>query len=132
MADDGVAVFADALCRVIGRARGALVFTTEAQMQAAMAALFAAEGIDAESQVALGPGERPDFMIGAPGVRIAVELKRAGTPDALARQVRRYARYDQVKAIVVITNRVRHRDIPREIDGKPVRVVCLAGVTAWR
>lgn len=128
---DGAAVYADALCRLI-RSAGELVFTTEAQMQAAMADLFAAEGIDADPQVPLGPAERPDFMVGAADVRIAVELKRAGTADALTRQLRRYARHGQVKGIVVVTNRVRHRDIPPEIDGKPVRVVCLAGVTAWR
>lgn len=129
IAAGGIAVFADALCRVIWRARTGMTFVTETQMQQAMTELFAAERIEARPQVVLGPRERPDFMVGwheCPG--IAVELKRAGTAAALTRQITRYAGHREVGAVVVVTNRVRHRNIPPVINGKPVRVVCLASV----
>lgn len=118
-----VSTFAEALARVIHNARGRLLFGTEAQLQQACAELFAAERFDAAAQQQLGPGERPDFMIGG----LAVELKVKGTADALTRQLRRYAAHDEVRGIVVVTSRARHRGIPREISGKPVRVVWLSG-----
>jgi hypothetical protein len=108
---------------LIGRRRGLLRYTTERQLQDALEVLFASEGLGALREQPLGPLDRPDFLIGG----VAVEVKVGGTPDALERQVTRYLTHDTVTAVVVVTNRARHRGLPPEISGKPVLVVFLAG-----
>jgi hypothetical protein len=120
---DAGALDAQMLCQAI--AAGRLRYTTEAQLQQALADLFADAGIDADGQVRLGVHERPDFMAGG----VAVELKVKGTLGDLTRQLGRYAAHDQVTAVIVVTRCARHRDVPREINGKPVYVVWLSGLT---
>jgi hypothetical protein len=117
------AEFADLLARTVYNARSRLNFRSEAEMQQAVADLLAEERLGAVSQPRLGPLDRPDFMIGT----LLVELKRDGSAAALERQLRRYAVHDEVGGIVVVTNRARHRVIPREISGKPVRVAWISG-----
>jgi hypothetical protein len=123
-ADAGPAADPRLLAAAIHRQRGALWFTSEAQLQTALADLLAAEGYQAAGQVRLGPGERLDFLVGG---GIAVELKVAGPPDALERQITRYAAHDQVTAIVIVTTRARHQGMPEQVGGKPVFVVYLGG-----
>lgn len=104
--------------------RAGLRFVTEAQMQAAVASALAAAGWAAVPQARLGDRDRPDFLAAG---GIALELKVAGTPAALQRQVTRYAAHAEVTAIVVVTCRARHRGLPPFINGKPVLVVFLGG-----
>jgi len=100
----------------------ALRLTTERDLQDSLAELLAAEGYAAERERALGPGERPDFLIDG----IAVEVKIKGTADQLERQVRRYLAHPEVTGVVVVTSRARHRHLPPVIGGKPVRVAWVA------
>lgn len=67
----------------------------------------------------LGPTDRPDFFIDG----IAIEVKPEGSLSALTRQVHRYAGYDEVRAVVVVTSRHRLAQLPPEMNGKPVSVV---------
>lgn len=112
------------LCQAISSARARLRYTTEGQLQQALAELFAAEQVDADREAHLTPADRPDFLIGS----IAVEVKVKGTTDHLARQLARYLAHDRVGAAIVVTRCARHRDVPREINGKPVHVVWLSGL----
>jgi hypothetical protein len=119
-------VSAAEVAAAIGRQARTLRYTTERELQDALAVLFAAGGLEADRERPLGVADRPDFLA-AGGV--AVEVKVKGSPAELARQIRRYAAYPAVTGIVVVTNRARHRGMPAEIDGKPVQVVFLsAGV----
>lgn len=113
----------DGLAAALHDARHRLIFGTEAQMQEAFTEFFAAENIPAVSQPRLGATERPDFMVGG----IAIELKVKGTTAAVERQLRRYAAHPEVTALILVTNRATHRNVGREIDGKPVHVVWLSG-----
>lgn len=106
---------------IIRNCRG-LRYATERDLQQGLARLFETAGFAADREVALGPAERPDFMIDG----IAIEVKVKGTRDQLERQITRYAGHDHVAGVLVVTNRVRHRDLPPLINGKPVHVVCLA------
>lgn len=111
------------LARAISRRSGELRFATERDLQAGVAALLADEGFTADPQVRLSPLDRPDFLVDG----VAVELKVKGGAPELERQVARYLGYDEVAGVLVITNRARHRGLPREINGKPVWVIWIPG-----
>ena len=119
----GTSAAAQHVAETISRHRGRLRYTTESQLQGAVAALLADEGFHAQGQARLGPADRLDFLVDG----IAVELKVNGTADALERQVTRYMAHDEVTAVVVVTSRARHRGLPPLINGKPVLVVFLPG-----
>jgi hypothetical protein len=112
------------LCQAISGARRQLRYTTEGQLQQALAELFAAEQVNADREAHLTPADRPDFLIGG----IAVEVKVKGTTANLERQLGRYLAHDRVGAAIVVTRCARHRQLPGQIGGKPVYVVWLSGL----
>lgn len=59
------------------------------------------------------------------GVGTAIEVKVDGSLAALTRQLHRYAQHDRVIDLVVITNRARLTQVPRELNGKRVEVISL-------
>jgi len=72
-------------------------------------------------EVKLGPGSRVDFLTDA---GVAIEVKRGRPrPDALARQLGRYASHDDVSAVILVLERAV--PLPATMSGKPVRVVSL-------
>jgi hypothetical protein len=123
--DDSETATLDHLAASIRRLARALRCTTEQDLQEDLAGLLAGEGYAAARERALGPADRPDFLL--PG-GIAVEVKVKGTAGQLERQVRRYLTHADINAVLVVTNRARHRALPVVIDGKPVRVVWIASV----
>jgi len=68
----------------------------------------------------LGPGCRIDYLVG----KVGIEIKK-GKPEAktLKRQIMRYAAFDEVEALVVLTQRTVA--LPKEVLGKPVHVIVL-------
>lgn len=62
----------------------------------------------------------PDFMVA--DVVIEVKMNRANA-TSVERQLTRYARHDEVRGIVLATNRAMN--LPRTILGKPLYVVSL-------
>lgn len=76
----------------------------------------------------LSPGERIDFYLTDDGIGIEVKTNdsRGGAGlNAVTRQLWRYAKIDAIKAIILVTTRSKHRDLPPAILGKPVYVVYL-------
>lgn len=100
-------------------------YAGETRLQEGIAGVLAEAGIAAEREVPLNPRDKIDFLAGGTGI----EVKIAGQPDDVTRQLRRYAGSDRVASLVLVTTRARHRSVPREIGGKPVHVVWLSGVT---
>jgi hypothetical protein len=94
-------------------------YADEDRLQRGLAALF---GDQAEREVRLDSRSRIDLMVG----RVGIEVKVAGKPSAVLRQVERYLASDQLDGLVLVTTRVRHRP-PAIVNGKPVRTVSLAG-----
>lgn len=99
----------------------------EAELQEALATALTEAGIEFEREVCLDSRNRIDFMVGS----IGIEVKVGGNAHSLARQLLRYAEFDSVTELVVLTTMMRHRiaigDSP--IRGKPVKSVLLrAGV----
>lgn len=100
-------------------------YSCEDRLQEGIALALGDAGIAAEREFRLGSADRIDMLAG----RVGIEVKVAGTPGAVARQLRRYAASPDLDALVLVTTRARHRSIAGEMDGKPVSVVFLSGVT---
>lgn len=81
---------------------------------------LAASGLPCRHEVNLGPRCRIDLMCGSVGI----EIKR-GRPEKgrLIAQLTRYAASAEVSALVVVAE--RRVDLPRQVAGKPVRLLCL-------
>lgn len=101
-------------------------YADETRLQEGIAGALSAAGITAVREVSLAGPDRIDFMVGSLGI----EVKIAGQPAAVARQLARYAKSDAVEELMLVTTRARHRSVPREIGGKPVHVVLLSGITS--
>jgi len=66
----------------------------------------------------------PDFLIAG---CVAVEVKIKGNAQLIYRQCWRYCQFDQVKSLILITN--RSMGFPKEINGKPCYLLNLG--KAW-
>lgn len=68
----------------------------------------------------LGPGCRIDYLVG----NVGIEIKK-GRPDAAAlrQQLARYAAFDSVQALIVLTQRTV--TLPASVLGKSVHVIVL-------
>ncbi|PMS08584.1 hypothetical protein C0Z17_29500, partial [Trinickia caryophylli] len=61
----------------------------------------------------------PDFLING----IAVEVKTRSPRKAIFRQLSRYAKHEEVRALILLTG--TSMQLPPEINGKPALVVSL-------
>lgn len=78
------------------------------------------QGVSFEHEVSLAPRCRIDLMCGGVGI----EIKRGRVERAkVLRQLTRYAACPQVAGLILVTE--KSLNLPREIGGKPVRIVCL-------
>ena len=101
-----------------------LDLSDEKRAQRMLAESFEAAGLPFQRELRLAPGDIVDFLVDG----IAVELKLRGTPKvAIYRQLRRYATYARVEAIVLASNLAM--GLPAEIEGKPAYLVSLG--RAW-
>ena len=96
------------------------------------------EGRGVRREHSLSASERLDFFVGdfvdreEHGVRtvscpagVAVELKVAGSPADVQRQLWRYTRHASVRGVLLVTTKHRHRRCTGAFDGKPVVVLHL-------
>lgn len=95
-------------------------FADEDRLQVLLGQALAAEGLPVEREVRLDPRNRIDFLVGGVGV----EAKVAGSAADVRRQLDRYARFDRVDGLVLVTTKAAHR-FPSEVRGKPLEVVSL-------
>ena len=95
--------------------------TTEDDLQCGIAAVLQQAKINYSCEVALTKADRIDFLVDGCGV----EVKTAGTPNAVLRQLYRYAASEQVKSLLLVTTRPQHNSLPDMIDGKPLQVLIL-------
>lgn len=108
----------DAVARLLEAVR--FNFATEDDLQLGIGMALAMLG--PEREVILAGAGRIDFLVGAVGI----EAKIKGGASAITRQLVRYAQSDRIAALVVVTAKEQHAlQIPGELAGKPVRVVCL-------
>ncbi|PPD06291.1 MAG: hypothetical protein CTY28_14495 [Hyphomicrobium sp.] len=74
--------------------------------------------ISFKREVKLGPGDVVDFMVGLGWKGTAVEVKLKGQPEAIRRQLRRYAGLDQVEGLILVT--AKPVGVVGLMNGKPV------------
>ena len=99
---------------------------TEAELQDHVESVLKLEKIEYKREFRLDSKNRPDFMIDDYAVELKIGSTRAQAMS-IYRQCERYARFDQVKGIVLITNRAM--GFPPEINGKPA--YCFSLGAAW-
>lgn len=58
---------------------------------------------------------------------IGIECKVSGSPSQVLGQLTRYAEFDEISGLVLVTCRHTHRFAATEILGKPFRVVWVGG-----
>ncbi len=94
-------------------------WVTEADFQERIGWALDAWDISFEREKRLSAADRVDFWCPP----VAVEVKVAGALSDVTRQLVRYADLDIVEAVVLVTTKMRHRNMPSTMRGKPLRVV---------
>ena len=102
----------------------AYTFDCEASLQAGVAAVLEAGGVKNDREERLGAGDRIDFWCWQED--IGVECKIDGPSMAVTRQLLRYANHDKVRGLILVTSRMRHKEVPTTLNGIPVELVCIA------
>ena len=92
----------------------------ETDIHRMVAARLQEAGFSFTHEAKLGPGCRIDYLV----ENVGIEIKK-GKPEAnaLKRQLARYAAFDQISAIIVLSQRAV--DLPKSVLGKPVHVIVL-------
>lgn len=92
-----------------------LQLSNEKSLQVEIADFMSCQGLTFLREHPLDPANIPDFIFLPEG--LAIEVKIKGSARDIYGQCARYASFDQVKAILLITN--RSMGFPKEINGKP-------------
>ena len=102
-------------------------FAKEAELQTGLALALEECGVFFSREHVLDAHNRVDFLT-AEG--IGIEVKVDGSALDVARQLMRYAAFPEVRALLLVTTRARHRDIPleRQADGLWAFRVPVAGM----
>lgn len=101
--------------------RACFSVAAESGVQAGIAEVLRDAGIPFAREVALGDGDRIDFLCD----RLGIEVKVDGSISEVTRQLWRYAQRPEIDALMLVTVRAKHIGLPREINGKSVRIVVL-------
>lgn len=104
-------------------ARYRLPVSNEAAMQAAVEKALFAEGFIPQREVTRG-ADRIDFLVGT----VVVELKVKGSVGDVVRQLNRYAAWDEIAELVLVTSCASHATVPESLGGKPVSVLVVRGM----
>lgn len=100
-------------------------FTSESELQDAIAQVLTDAGLAHEREVHLSSRDRIDFLLLS---GLGIEVKEiASSQTTVLRQLLRYAQSDRVKALALVTARSSHIYLPPDASGKPLFVVSLAG-----
>lgn len=101
-------------------------YASEVELQDRVEDALRARALPVEREVQLDATRSSiiDMRVGTVGV----EVKVGGSTANVERQLRRYAQTGEVVALVLVTNRTRHRTIAPVVAGIPVHVVSLVGV----
>jgi hypothetical protein len=102
-------------------------YKNEKELQAGVAECLVSLEVTFVAEWPLSPQDRVDFFVeGGTGIECKTNDSRGGAGlAAVTRQLWRYAKSDKIKSIILITTRAKHRDLPKEILGKPLFVVYL-------
>lgn len=97
-------------------------FENEAELQTGIDQILAANNVQFLREFRLSDTDRVDFLIDG---QIALEVKLATSLVAISRQLWRYSQSESIKALILVTTRQRHRQLPEQMNGKPLTVIAL-------
>ncbi len=95
----------------------------EKKLQEDIASALKAHKVEFEREYVLDPHNMPDFFIDG----TAIEVKIKGNARKIYKQCERYCQFEQVKELILITN--RSMGFPKSINGKPCYILTLG--KAW-
>lgn len=95
----------------------------EDELQRAIAGLLTKWGLSFVREKILGPGDRIDFLVGSVGI----ECKVQGSAAAAMRQIDGYMKFDEISAVVLVTDRLQAGAQPESLRGKEIVVVPVLG-----
>lgn len=95
----------------------------EKKLQAEIEAEFLGAGIDHQREHRLDTNNIIDFMVGT----IGIEVKIKGSKLNIFRQIERYAQFEVIKRLILVTN--VPMGMPELVKGKPIHIVNLG--RAW-
>ncbi len=109
-------------------------FGHEAELQEALQAALAAEGMSFAREVRLSKRDRIDLLeddLAPLGGAIGIEVKVDSSMFAITQQVARYAEHERIGAIVLVTSRLQHTQArgAQRVTGKPFRLVYVGGAS---
>jgi hypothetical protein len=96
-------------------------FQSEAELQSGIAEALTTAEIPFDREVRLSPLDRVDFLCGS----IGLEAKVKGSLAEVTRQVHRYCQHDTISAVVLVTTKANHRDLPAAMNQKAVTTLWL-------
>ncbi len=99
-------------------------WTDEKDLQDGLEKVFMEEGLPYSREFRLGTNSVIDFLVGG---RIGVEVKIKGSAAPVLAQLERYAAFEQISSLVLVTGRLQLANMPGMIGGKPLRVLPLIG-----
>jgi hypothetical protein len=97
------------------------LYDDELDLQDSLDDVLTGAGHHVAREVSLSARDRIDLLVGTVGI----EVKIAGTADALCRQLTRYAHHDEIRELVAVVGRANLTDLPEAVAGVPVTVVYL-------
>lgn len=97
--------------------RNVLCFANEARLHDAICILFLEAGINFVHEYRLDEKNRIDFYI--PEFRIGIESKVKGSKMQTLRQLARYAEFDEIGELIVVTTKLGH-SFPSTLCDKPL------------
>lgn len=100
-----------------------LPVSNEADMQRAIERAFRNDGMPHRREVTRG-ADRIDFVV----ARVGIECKVDGSVAEVTRQLERYALWEELDELLVVTTQGRHMNLPRVANKKPVRVHIVRGM----
>lgn len=106
---------ADEICALLATFR--FSFAHEDDLQRGIAQALHSLDLTPEREVRLGSAGRIDLLLDG----IGIEVKVTGQPRRVEAQLERYAERDEIRGLVLVTTRARHRP-PSVLAGKPCRV----------
>jgi hypothetical protein len=98
--------------------------TSEHDVQLGIGAVLDFERVAFRREVVLSRSDRIDFLLEG---GLGIEVKVDSSHTAVLRQLNRYASHVGVAALLLVTTRSKHIDMPSELQGKPVRVLFKPG-----
>lgn len=99
-------------------------YACEKDLQIGIAETLTAAGVPFEREVYLNAKDRVDFRV----AKVGVEVKTEGSVTQVTRQLHRYAQSSEVEAIVLVTDKAKHRAVPRKMNGKTVEVIWIPSI----